>query len=170
MQIVNSTLNDIDEIFRLYSLATEYQKKQGAVLWPQFDRELIETEINEKRQWKILADGHIACIFATTFSDPFIWEEKDKEPSVYIHRIATNPEYRGNNLVLEIVKWAKNFAIENNKKFVRIDTVGENKKLISYYQKCGFNFLGLFKLTDTDGLPQHYHNATVSLFEIALNK
>ena len=72
------------------------------------------------------------------------------------------------NLFLEIVKWAKDYAKANNKKFIRLDTVGENKGLINHYQKCGFRFLGLFKLTDTRGLPSHYHNASVSLFEISL--
>ena len=90
MNIANSTYSDIDEIFRLYRLATEYQRQQGAVLWPEFERTLIETEINEKRQWKIVVDNNIPCVFATTFNDPLIWKEKDKDPTVYIHRIATN--------------------------------------------------------------------------------
>ena len=166
MHIANSTLNDADEILRLYHIATEYQKTQQSVLWPKFERSLVETEIQEKQQWKIEINKNIACVFATTFNDPLIWEEKNKDPSVYIHRIATNPAYRGSNFVSEIVRWAKHYATENNKKFIRLDTVGENKKLIAYYQKCGFHFLGLFKLTTTAGLPQHYHNASVSLFEI----
>jgi hypothetical protein len=47
-----------------------------------------------------------------------------------------------------------------------MDTVGENHKLIEHYTACGFEFLGLSQLTNTDGLPQHYHNAVVSLFEL----
>ena len=166
--ITNSTDSDIDEIFRLYRLATDYQKTQGAVLWPQFDRALVEKEIGEKHQWKMVIENNIACVFATTFSDPLIWMGKDNDPSVYIHRIATNPAYRGNHLVTHIINWAKAFAKSNNKNFIRIDTVGENKKLIAYYQKCGFNFLGLTRLGNAKSLPQHYHNATVSLFEIQL--
>ena len=49
-----------------------------------------------------------------------------------------------------------------------MDTVGENKGLIKYYQKCGFNFLGLKYLDNTVGLPEHYKEAPVSLFEIEL--
>ncbi len=168
MIIANSTSRDIDEIFRLYRLATDYQKTRISVCWPKFEESLIEREIKEKHQWKIIVEDSIACIFATTFNDPLIWEEKDKDPSVYIHRIATNPDYRGRNFVLHIVQWAKLFAKENKKQFIRMDTVGKNMGLIDYYQKCGFNFLGLFKLTNTKGLPQHYKNATVSLFEISL--
>jgi GNAT superfamily N-acetyltransferase len=166
MTITNCTAPDTEEIFRLYRLATEYQKTKASVLWPEFERELVNKEIAEKRQWKIMVGDSIACVFATTFNDPFIWQEKDKEPSVYIHRIATDPGHRGNNFVIEIVRWARTHAKENGKSFIRLDTVGENKGLINYYQKCGFSFLGVFKLKDTTHLPAHYHNASVSLFEI----
>lgn len=168
MIITNSQLADIDEIFRLYQSATEYQKTKASVLWPEFERSMVINEIAEKRQWKIIVDDTIACVFATTFTDPLIWKEKDKDPSVYIHRIATNPGYRGSNFVAAIVEWAKTHAKKNGKNFIRLDTVGENKGLISYYQKCGFRFLGLTQLTNTEGLPLHYHNAPVSLFEIEL--
>jgi ribosomal protein S18 acetylase RimI-like enzyme len=169
LQINNSSIHDIDEIFRLYKIATDFQKTRFSVHWPEFDRKLVETEIYENRQWKIVIDGKIACIWATTFNDPQIWEERNEDPSVYIHRIATNPDFRGQNLVGQIVEWVKIYAKENQKEFVRMDTVGDNKGLVSYYEKCGFDFLGLLKLKNTEGLPAHYDNATVSLFQMTLN-
>ena len=169
-QIRNSKIDDIDEIFRLYKIATDFQKTRFTVHWPEFDRKLIETEISENRQWKIIADGKIACIWATTFTDPEIWEERNDDPAVYIHRIATNPDFRGQNLVGQIVEWAKIYANENQKQFVRMDTVGDNPGLINYYTKCGFDFLGLLKLKNTTGLPAHYDNATVSLFQMIINR
>ncbi|MEM7550787.1 MAG: GNAT family N-acetyltransferase [Bacteroidota bacterium] len=168
MEIKNSHLEDLDEIFRLYDLATAYQKEKGVVPWPKFEKSLITKEIKEDRQWKIVINDKIACVWATAFSDPLIWKEKNVDPSIYIHRIATNPEFKGRNLVSEIVSWSRKYAEANRKQYVRMDTVGENSGLISYYEKCGFKFLGLSKLTDTTGLPAHYHNATVSLFEVSL--
>lgn len=168
MDINNSTLIDIDEIFKLYKIATDFQKTKSAVPWPVINKALVETEITEGRQWKITIDKKIACVWATTFNDPQIWEERNNDPSVYIHRIATNPNFRGKNLVGEIVKWSKVYAKENGKEFIRMDTVGDNPGLISYYTKCGFTFLGLSKLKNTEGLPAHYNNATVCLFQIEL--
>lgn len=168
-QIESSNINDIEEIFRLYKIATDFQKTRFIVHWPEFDRELIETEIAENRQWKIVVDNKIACVWATTFDDPQIWEERNDDPSVYIHRIATNPDFRGQNLVGQIVEWVKIYAIENQKQFIRMDTVGDNQGLINYYTKCGFDFSGLLKLKNTDGLPAHYDNATVSLFQMTIN-
>ncbi len=169
MDIKNCGIEDIDEIFRLYKIATDYQKTRSSVIWPEFERNLVGSEINENRQWKLMLDNCIACVWATTFDDPLIWEERNNDPAIYIHRIATNPNFRGRNLVVEIVEWAKEYARENDKKFIRMDTVGENVKLIEHYKKCGFNFLGLLKLNNTKGLPQHYDNAIVSLFELPLS-
>jgi predicted acetyltransferase len=168
MKIENSTNRDITEIFRLYKAATDFQKTKYIMHWPKFELSLVEKEIEENRQWKITINGQVACIWATTFDDPQIWEEKNIDPAVYIHRIATNPEFRGQNLVSTIIEWAKDHAKENGKRFVRLDTVGENEGLISHYQKFGFNYLGLYNLNNTDQLPAHYHNTPVSLFELQI--
>ena len=114
MTIVNSTLGDIDVIFQLYEEGTAYQKSMAEKHWKGFERSLIETEINENRQWKILIDGQIACIFALTDSDPFIWQEKDKEPSIYIHRISANPLFRGNGFTKRIVHLVRNLSLIKN--------------------------------------------------------
>ncbi|MFK7946754.1 MAG: GNAT family N-acetyltransferase [Saprospiraceae bacterium] len=169
MKILNSTTHDIDTIFDLYEKARNLQRiKWIDNLWPEFEVAMIETEIENNQQWKLLIDGQIACIWVTAFSDPKIWEERDIDPSVYIHRIATSPDFRGRNLVQTIVNWAANYAKSNEKHFVRLDTCGHNQGLINYYQKCGFKFLGIWKLKDTQGLPSHYVDSDVCFFEIDL--
>ncbi|MFL1896708.1 hypothetical protein ACJRPK_13455 [Aquimarina sp. 2-A2] len=111
MDITNSTIRDLETIFELYAIAAAYQKaKKTVVVWPEFDRDLVIGEIQDNRQWKLLIEGDVACVWATTFSDAQIWEEKNKDAAVYIHRIATNPKYRGHNFVKSIVTWAKEYA------------------------------------------------------------
>ena len=169
-QLVPSTPADIDEIFRLYELATAYQVAvKGTVVWPAFERAMVAQELAEGRQWKLMLGDAIACVWAVTFDDPQIWGARNADPAVYIHRIATNPAFRGHNWVADIVTWAKEYARQQHKQFVRLDTVGENHGLIRHYTACGFTYLGLTPLTDTAGLPAHYHNATVSLFELPVH-
>lgn len=168
MVIEISGIDDTGEILRLYQIARDFQKIKGAVVWPEFDPELIKTEIEENRQWKLVVDNQIACVWATTFTDPEIWEERNDDPSIYIHRIATDPVFRGQKMVEEIVRWSRKYAAKNLKKFIRMDTIAGNQSLNNYYQKCGFKFLGVLKLKETANLPAHYHEATVSLFEIKL--
>ncbi len=169
MRVENSTLSDLEEIFRLYAAASKYQReKKTVVVWPNFDREMVLEEIAEQRQWKLVIDGEIACVWATTFSDEQIWEDRNADPAVYIHRIATNPDYRGKNFVHKIVKWAYEYGREHSKRYLRLDTLGDNPRLIQHYQECGFSFLGMFNMKDTSGLPDHYHGERVALFEIDL--
>lgn len=51
-------------------------------------------------------------------------------PTVYIHRIAINPDFRGNNFVACIIEWAEQYARENAKEYIRMDTIGENRGLL----------------------------------------
>ena len=171
-QLLTSKPTDIDEVFRLYRLAAAYQAAiPGAtVVWPDFERTIVAQELAEGRQWKLLLGEVIACVWAITFDDPQIWGVKNADPAVYIHRIATNPDFRGQGFFAEIVQWAQAYARRHQKKFVRLDTVGENHGLIAHYTACGFTYLGLVALTDTASLPAHYHGATVSLFELPVAK
>ncbi|MFB0907125.1 MAG: hypothetical protein QMB03_02375, partial [Spirosomataceae bacterium] len=130
IEIQNSTVDDLDEILSLYATARKCQIKQQVVVWPEFDVEMIKKEIETNHQWKIVIDGTIACVWATTLNDEAIWEEKDQNDAIYIHRIATNAELRGNNFVMKIVGWAKDFARKHNREYVRLDTLGNNTRLI----------------------------------------
>lgn len=168
MQIETSTAADIDTIFSLYDAGTLYQKKVAEKYWQGFKRSLIEHEVRENRQWKITVDGEIACVFAIAFSDPLIWQEKNNDPALYLHRIATNPLFYGNSYVKHIVTWAKEYARHHEKYFIRMDTGSGNEKLNNYYISCGFTYLGITTLGETNDLPDHYKGGSSSLFEIRL--
>jgi len=168
-KINNCILKDSDTILSLYQSARDLQTQKGMVVWPVFEKDFIEKEINEQRQWKLLIDDTIACNWAITFSDKEIWGEKDKNDSIYIHRIATNPLFRGNRYIDRIVSWAKEYAKQKGKRFVRLDTLGNNSILIAHYISAGFQFLGIFELTDTSNLPGHYQvEPNCCLFEMDL--
>jgi ribosomal protein S18 acetylase RimI-like enzyme len=170
MKIENVRLEEIDEIFRLYAVASAYQKsKKTVVVWPEFDRGMVTNEIIENRQFKLLIDDRFACVWAITFSDAQIWEKRNEDLAIYIHRIATNPDFRGRDFVGAIVSWAKDFAKSHGKQYIRLDTIGDNTRLIDHYCKCGFNFLGMFELANVDELPPHYKEGPAGLFEIDLN-
>ena len=170
MEIVNATSNDVGVIFDLYDKAIEFQKTVFDKSWLGFDRKLVETEIREARFWKIIGDDAIACIFSIAYSDPIIWGENSHESAMYIHRIVTNPEFRGRGYVRAITDWAIDHARENGLRFIRLDTWGDNQKLIDYYQSCGFKFLGLTTPAESPTMPKHYRGIDLSLFEIDLNE
>jgi Acetyltransferase (GNAT) family. len=168
MNILHSSFDDIDSIFKIYDDATEYQKKQTINIWKGFERSLVQKEIEEKRQYKIMVDGEIACVFVINYDDPLIWKERNADPSIYIHRIATNPLFRGGSFVKQIVEWAKDHAKETGKEFIRMDTFSGNDKLNNYYFTCGFADKGITQIGLEDDLPAHYRGGSINLFEIKL--
>jgi ribosomal protein S18 acetylase RimI-like enzyme len=166
MKIVNGTIRDIETIFTLYDNATAHQKTKFDKHWQGFDRSLIEKEIRENRLWKIMLDGSAVCVFSIAYLDPFIWGQKNDAHALYIHRIAANQDARGKGCVKFIVNWAQEYGQQIGKKFIRMDTWGDNKKLIDYYTNCGFTLLGTIRPTFTNTLPKHYGANFVALLEM----
>ena len=165
MKIEPSSVADIDCIFEFYDLAVAYQKTKFNKHWMGFDRKMVLNEITENRQWKIIIDDEVACVFAITFQDESIWKEKNADDAVYFHRIVTHPKFKGQHLVKRIVTWGLAFAKEKKLHYLRMDTWGDNEELIGYYQKCGFDFLGVIT-PEYKGLPKHYEGISLSLFQI----
>ncbi|WP_447608641.1 GNAT family N-acetyltransferase [Chryseobacterium sp. M5A1_1a] len=163
---MNTSPQDIDDILTLYKMASDFKKKVSGIQWPEFERSMIETETLENRLFKITVDQQVACVWSITFDDLQVWEEKNEDPAIYIHRIATNPNFRGQRFVEQIVEWSKQFAKDHHKLYVRMDTTAGNQRLNDYYVKCGFSYLGSKKIKDTEGRPAHYHNASMALFEL----
>ena len=68
MLFLENTLDDLENIFKLYDAAIEFQKTVFHKHWQGFDRAMIETEIREHRHWKIVIENEVAGIFSITLS------------------------------------------------------------------------------------------------------
>jgi RimJ/RimL family protein N-acetyltransferase len=167
-RIINSELMDLEVILSLYVKAIEFQKSIQSNHWHDFDAALLEREIREHRHWKIMEGKEIACIYSVAYQDPMIWGERDQHPSIYLHRIVTNPNFMGRRYVKEVVAWAMNYGKANGKSFIRLDTFGANKKLNDYYERCGFVFCGIKSFKSSDEVPRHYLDGELSLLEIKI--
>jgi RimJ/RimL family protein N-acetyltransferase len=165
MPITLSTPDDTEAIFTVYHLGIEFQKTVFHRHWFGFDRDLLVREISEGRHWKITRGPDIACVFSLLFEDPVVWGPK--EPSLYLHRIVTNPVFKGNAYVPEIIDWAKTYGRAQGKEYIRLDTFPDNEKLMNYYVHCGFRYCGIREFGPGEVIPKHYRDG-VSLFEMAI--
>jgi|ERR1700756_5182772 len=166
--IEKSLRYDLEIILGIYRDAVKYQKEKGYNLWPEFEKSLIEKEIQEQRHYKIIQNDKIACVFSILYNDPIIWKEKDKDPAIYLHRIATNINFKGKGMMQLITDWAYKHAAQHNKKHIRMDTWSDNENLKSYYLNFGFIHMGQVNLQKNNELPSHYWGSTLSLFEIKI--
>jgi len=168
LTISNTAIEDLDIIRELYSLAIQYQKSKSEIYWHGMDHALIEKEIKNQLHWKIVEDDQITCFFSVAFTDRLVWDERDADPSIYLHRIVTNPAFRGRGYVKNIVAWAEQFGRASGKHFVRLDTHKDNQRLNAYYLECGFVYCGIKKFDSEDNnpaIPKHYRGNGLSLYE-----
>ena len=166
MKIEITNVHDIPEIFRLYDDATALQQQIGNNSWKGFKSVLIEQEITEQRHYKITEENQIACTFLVAFKNPVLWKDEGNDGAIYLHRIATNSNFRGRSYMTKIVNWAINYAKENNLQFIRLDTGSGNDNINKYYERCGFTYNGIQEINWTPDLPEHYKDGSFSLFEM----
>lgn len=168
--IVTAEPSDFAAVFELYDKAIEFQKTVFDKQWLGFDADLVNREISEGRLWKILDGGDVACIYSLAYEDPIIWGEGSDIEAMYIHRIVTNPEFRGRGYVRKIVDWAREHAAEKGLRYIRMDTWADNLKLKEYYVGCGFEWKGTVSPEDSPTMPAHYRGIQLGLFEMDLSK
>jgi len=163
--IVNTVPNDIDFICSLFDAAIEYQKKNGYPVWKVYDKALLQKEIKEKRQYKILIADEIACVFSVCYEDKMVWRERDNGDAIYLHRIVVNPKYKGRQLFGNILQWSQQHILKINRPHLRMDTWADNPNIIQYYQNFRFKIVDYYTTPDDEALPIQQRENDVVLLE-----
>ena len=156
MEILKCQLEDLETLFQMYDIAIAYQKTVFEKQWEYFDPEQVTREIEAGLHWKVIIDQKLAAVFLISEADEQLWKEKAIEPAVYLHRIVTHPDFRGRGLMQVIVDWANDYCNTHAKPWIRIDTWGDNQRLIDYYSRFGFQHIDTIDLADLTGYPVHY--------------
>lgn len=166
MTIEKSDLHD-SELFReFWTRAVELQKREDSgKTWHAFPQALIASEIAAGNHFKVVRDNEIVGYFSLAWTDGAIWDERERGDAIYLHRMCANPQKKNVRLAELALDWALGLARENDRKFVRIDTWRESEKLIAYYQKIGYRFVGEKSIGDDARLQPHYRNINLALFE-----
>ena len=168
IKIVNTTNEDLNIIYWLFEQAMELQGKNGYKVWEGIDKNALQTDIDNKLQFKIVKGNDILCIFSIQLNDPFIWRDRDRDDAIYLHRIVVNPNFKGQKQFQKVLNWSKQFARQNSLKFVRMDTWADNKKIIDYYKSFGFEFIEEYKTPNAVELPLQNRNLKIALLEMEL--
>lgn len=169
MPVHACTPDDLPLLMEFYDIARSYQQTQFTRHWQQFDPAGVLQEIKEGRQWKMTEGDQVAMVFLTSYDDPVIWGKRNEEPSVYLHRIVTHPAFRGRGNMEKLVQWAREHGKALGKKFIRMDTWGDNRKLNDYYIRCGFALLEVVVPEDRSVFPAYYDFYSLSLLEMKID-
>ena len=165
-RIGKTVVGDLETIYQLFEQAITYQKANNYVGWNAYDKDFIQREIQEGLHYKITADGQILAVFSTCLNDEFIWREKETGNAFYLHRVITNPAFKGQRQFEKVLNWAIDYAGQQGRVYIRIDTWLNNPKIIDFYKGYGFQFVEAFTTDDTDKLPVQHRNLSLALLEL----
>ena len=149
INISHSSINDLEEIKRIYAHAREQMKiSNNPQQWKDSEPsiEKIVSAISSKNHYKIENDGRICGVFSLfhgkdpTYSNiEGAWLNDDKY--VTIHSLASDNTVKG--ILSIIMKYA--FSIS---KTVRIDTHENNSIMRHLLDKLGFTYCGIIYLSN----------------------
>lgn len=60
----------------------------------------------------------------------------------YVHRLAIKSGYKGQSIGEQMLHWADQQVVQNNRKLLRLDCDADNLSLCAYYEKQGFTKVG----------------------------
>ena len=166
MVIQTANLSDIPAMLDIYTQARAYQIKTGQATYPIFTKENLEPLIHAGEYFKIEIEGKIAVILFIIFEDLAVWDKLENNCSIYIHRIATHPDFKGRNLMRVVTDFAIDYAKKHNRQFVRMDTWNRNDRLKNYYLKFGFKELGTRILPSNEAIHPHHWGETCVFLEL----
>jgi ribosomal protein S18 acetylase RimI-like enzyme len=167
-QIIDTTESDLPFIYWMFDEAAAYQQKNNYPVLKDYDKSVLAEDIQLSRQYKILIDDQIACIFSVCDSDELFWREKEKNNAIYLHRIVVNPYHKGQKQFQKILDWAIQHAKEKRRRFIRLDTWANNPNIIAYYQSFGFKWIEDYTTPDTEELPASHRNLSLALLEMEI--
>lgn len=163
--IVNTVKSDLEFIYEMFDKAITYQKEKGFPVWPDYDKDILNKDIERQLQFKIVVENIILCIFSICFTDKIVWRQKDKNDAIYLHRIVVNQNFRGEKLFGKVLEWAITKSFELGLDYIRMDTWADNPSIIKYYHGFGFKTVDFFTTPNSEDLPIQQRNNDIVLLQ-----
>jgi len=146
--IREATTSDIEDILQITKACATYMITKNIFQWnnhyPNKNAFLKDLKRNELYVFEN-QNNIIGCITISSFMDeeylPISWLTPNGN-SIYIHRLATHPEYQGKGYAQKLMTFAEHYFKENKYESIRLDTFSQNKRNQEFYELRGYKRLG----------------------------
>ncbi|ALC85021.1 acetyltransferase [Bacillus sp. FJAT-22090] len=106
----------------------------------------IEQDINNRNTYIVLKDDEIVATFTLLSKqsewDRHIWGDDLTSTSLYLHRLAIQPNYMNKGIGSSILEWIQK-NIRRDIECIKLDCVADNVKLNKFYKSNGFELVGI---------------------------
>lgn len=157
MIIRKATLTDMPGIMQLINHVVPIMNAAGNFQWDSTypNPAVFENDIQHNQLWLADVDGSIAGIAAVT-TDQYAeyvnvgWDIT--EAAIVTHRLAVDPQYRGQGIAFALLNQAGQEAINRGIRILRIDTNSNNPAAQKLFPKLGYVYAGEIGLVFRPGL------------------
>lgn len=136
---------DAELIREMLIEAAQWMMTQGIDQWrpEQFTLDEILSYFDYRDVYLVYSGGEPAALFTLQDNDPEYWGSRNITGYSYLHRLTVKQSFRSLGMGRELVKWAAEKSVIDEKKGLRLDCIGHNVRLNLLYQQLGFQFMGM---------------------------
>lgn len=146
--IRKAVITDLKEIKSLTEACAKAMIARNIFQWNEHYPSLEKLNADIEREELFVIDLNkriIGIIVITPVMDeeyiPIKWLSKT-DKNIYIHRLATHPEFWGMGHAQELMDFAEEKARKDDYESVRLDTFSQNKRNQKFYEARGYQRLG----------------------------
>jgi GNAT superfamily N-acetyltransferase len=152
-----ATVEEAEIVYKILFLCGEHLRDHfGFNHWsPPYPIESIKNNIKERDVYLVYKESLAVATFTIGLSplavyDPSRWKIK-ADRAMYLNRLAILPNLQGRNLGTWCMEKIEDFAHQTNCQVLRFDAIAKHQKLLNFYNRLGYNNLGLWQLQDARG-------------------
>lgn len=148
-------LNEVNRVIDIINDNKVYLKENNIDQWqdgyPNVD--VINADVSNSESYVYVVNDEIVGTLMLSFSGDSNYDKingnwSNAHKYATIHRIAVSPKHKGKSYAKTMLHAVEVIVRENNYDTIRVDTHEVNKVMISFLEKCGFNYCGIIKLAD----------------------
>jgi len=152
LTITRADPTDLPTVAGILAEAAAWLDGRGVRQWPEYGFPEGETLGRLQRGETYLAlidDAPAGTISLDTSGEPF-WTPEEARSSLFIHRLAVARAHAGRGLGRALLDFARSEARRRGCQWLRLDCVGDNEGLKTYYKREGFSLVKIIPLPHDD--------------------
>ena len=148
MNYSKATIDQLDEVFSVFTNAIINMEKQGIHQWDEIypDKQVISEDIEKEtmyigKQGNKIAVCFVLCEDCDEAYKNGKWQYPDSKFNV-LHRICVDPAFQNKGIAAETIKYIESLCKSQGYDSIRLDCFTENPYSRKLYDKAGYSIVG----------------------------
>ncbi len=149
--------NDMEQIMEIVENAKSYMKENKINQWSENypNEDVFLTDLKENRLYVAEINGKVVGMAVLVLDGDEDYKNIDGQWLIdgkygVIHRIAVNPDYKSQNVAKNLLDFFENKLKDLNYDSIRVNTHKDNKSMLRFIEKNGFQKCGTVYIRKTD--------------------